>query len=495
MYVIGLVIGLIYLIVGVISRKELIPEAEGQEKVSRWLTPFLRMAAWCRRLAGSCRKVSRPKGRCGRRGVTEDMEKLYLGRKVDVLVERYYVEKLALVLVIILAGTVLGVLVSRQARENRLMKERNQITRGDYRQETAKVELEAEVAGYPVQKFSLEVKGYVPGKDQVDALEADFWEEMCKAALGKNISWDEVRSDLCLEKRLDDYPFSVEWTSRNPYLVDDNGTVAKPEAGDNETGEPLELTAVVTYNQWEWTHTIHLTVKPPLLSAEEQLYRELEAYLKLSENESREEAVFMLPGVWQDKEIRWTEEVEDYGIVLWALTLGTGVAIFFLKDKDLHTQVQDRQRRIKYAYPSIVNKLELYLGAGLTIRSAFERIAEDYRQEQAEDGDRQPAYEEILFTCRELRTGTAEAEAYERFGKRCGVQEYIRLGTLLSQNLKKGSTALLMRLREENENAVREQIHRSRQIGEEASTKLLMPMVMILGIVMVVIMVPAFGSM
>ena len=135
------------------------------------------------------------------------------------------------------------------------------------------------------------------------------------------------------------------------------------------------------------------------------------------------------------------------------------------------------------------------MGAGLTIRSAFERIAEDYGMEQAEGGESRPACEEILYTCRELRTGIAEAEAYERFGRRCGVQEYIRLGAMLSQNLKKGSTALLMRLREENDNAIREQINRSRQIGEEASTKLLVPMVMMLGIVMVIIMIPAFGTM
>ena len=48
-------------------------------------------------------------------------------------------------------------------------------------------------------------------------------------------------------------------------------------------------------------------------------------------------------------------------------------------------------------------------------------------------------------------------------------------------------------LREEMEEALREQLHRCRRIGEEASTKLLVPMVMMLGVVMVMIMVPAFG--
>ena len=528
MYVIGLIVVLIYPALWVIARREPIPEAQEQKETSRLFTPFLHMAAWCLHLvchrnAAAIRRrgfegksfagkslagKSFGSGNFGSRKVAEDMEKLHLGMKVDVLVECYYVEKLALVLAIVLMGTALGVMVSWQAKESSLLKKENRIARGDYRQAASRVMLEAEVAGYPVQKFSLEIGGYIPDKEEVDELESVFWEAMCEKALGENISWNEVRSDLCLEAALDGYPFSVEWTSGNPYVVDDNGTVRELEEDeadsigtDNTTvaeGEifrAVELTAVVTCNQWEWTHTLELTVRPPLLCEEEKLYQELEEILIFSERESREEPVFLLPQEWQNQEIHWTEKVEDYGMVLWVLTLVTAAAIFVMKDKDLHAQVQARQHQIKDSYSTIVNKLELYLGAGLTIRGAFERIAEDYQVEQSEGGGIQPAYEEILYTCRELRTGTAESEAYERFGRRCGAQEYIRLGAMLSQNLKKGSTALLVRLREETDNAIREQINRSRQIGEEASTKLLVPMIMMLGIVMVVIMIPAFGSM
>ncbi|MBQ8231348.1 MAG: hypothetical protein IJZ34_05420 [Lachnospiraceae bacterium] len=511
MYIIGLVVGLVYLALWAMARREPIPE--GQKEISRLLIPFFHMAAWCLRVVYS-RKTS-PMGRRGfvSRKVKADMEKLHLGIKVDALVERYYVEKLALVLVIALTGTVLGILVSWQAQKNSLLKEENQITRGDYRLPASKVELEADLDGYSTQKFSLEINGYIPDKEEVDQLEIVFWEAMCKKALGENVSWNEIRSDLCLETTLDGYPFSVEWTSANPYVVDDNGLVRQPEeagsvsaerdrvekdntgATGGEICQSVELTAIVSCNQWEWTHILELTVRPALLSEEERLYQELQEFLIFSESESREEAVFLLPGEWHNQEIHWTEKVEDYGIVLWALALVTAAAIFMMKDKDLHAQVQSRQRQIRDSYPTIVNKLELYLGAGLTIRGAFERIAEDYRMELLEGGSTQPAYEEILYTCRELRTGTGESEAYERFGRRCGAQEYIRLGAMLSQNLKKGSTALLVRQREETDNAIREQINRSRQIGEEASTKLLVPMIMMLGIVMVVIMIPAFGNM
>ena len=65
----------------------------------------------------------------------------------------------------------------------------------------------------------------------------------------------------------------------------------------------------------------------------------------------------------------------------------------------------------------------------------------------------------------------------------------------MTQNLKKGSASLLPRLHEEAERALMQRIQAGRKLGEEASTKLLIPMVMMLGVVMVMVMLPAFTAM
>ena len=75
------------------------------------------------------------------------------------------------------------------------------------------------------------------------------------------------------------------------------------------------------------------------------------------------------------------------------------------------------------------------------------------------------------------------------------MQEYIRLSTLLAQNLKRGSSTLLERLRDEAEKAAQERLQESRKMGEEAGTKLLVPMMLMLAVVMVIIMIPAFSNM
>lgn len=143
-------------------------------------------------------------------------------------------------------------------------------------------------------------------------------------------------------------------------------------------------------------------------------------------------------------------------------------------------------------YPEIVNKLALYMGAGMTIRNAFFKMGEDYRKQQKER--KRYAYEEILMTCYELQSGRSEKEAYDHLGKRCQVQVYMKLSTLLSQNLRKGSNDLLRVLRQEADTAFEERKGLAKKLGEEAGTKLLLPMMMMLCIVMVIIMIPAYFS-
>ena len=103
-------------------------------------------------------------------------------------------------------------------------------------------------------------------------------------------------------------------------------------------------------------------------------------------------------------------------------------------------------------------------------------------------------YEEILITCNELQGGRSETEAYDHFGRRCQVQAYMKLSALLSQNIRKGSNDLLRLLGQEADTAFAERKNLARKLGEEAGTKLLIPMMMMLCVVMVIIMIPAYFS-
>lgn len=172
---------------------------------------------------------------------------------------------------------------------------------------------------------------------------------------------------------------------------------------------------------------------------------------------------------------------ENLPLTLWFLSAAAATGIFFLMDKDLGDQVKKRRELLALGYPDFVHGLALYLVAGMTIRAAFEKLG--------------ASNELAAYACREMQAGQSERVAYEHFGKRAGPREYIRLSTLLCQNLKKGSNALLSRLEEEALLSAEGRIQSGKRLGEEAETKLLIPMVMLLAAVMLMIMIPAFSMM
>ena len=94
----------------------------------------------------------------------------------------------------------------------------------------------------------------------------------------------------------------------------------------------------------------------------------------------------------------------------------------------------------------------------------------------------------------EMCGGVPEKDCYESFGGRCGLQAYMKLGALLSQNLRRGTKGLADALRLEGIHAFEERKALARRRGEEAGTKLLLPMFLMLAVVLVIVIVPAFLS-
>lgn len=119
-------------------------------------------------------------------------------------------------------------------------------------------------------------------------------------------------------------------------------------------------------------------------------------------------------------------------------------------------------------------------------------MASDYMRTEPVKGHF--AYEMIVTACREMDSGVAELEAYRRFGERCGQMKYKTFSTILIQNLQKGSRRMADLLEQEALEAWDERKRKARVLGEAAATKLLIPMIMMLIVVMAIIMIPAFLS-
>lgn len=127
----------------------------------------------------------------------------------------------------------------------------------------------------------------------------------------------------------------------------------------------------------------------------------------------------------------------------------------------------------------------------MSLSNAWIKIAKDYKEKTTK---KRFAYEEISLTAGELMLGTSEVIAYERFGRRVKLLPYLRFSSLIAQNVKKGSAELLNQLELEAAEAFAERKELAKRMGEEAGTKLLVPMVVMLLLVLAIIMVPAMLS-
>ncbi|MCQ2539063.1 MAG: type II secretion system F family protein [Acetatifactor sp.] len=421
--------------------------------------------------------------------VKETLIQLHPGKEIGELLRSYQRSKLLLCGKLLLAGMIVGILAYFSARQNGPLQDGSRVARTEYAEGTRELNLVAE-AGKEAYSFHLEVQPRELTEEELQQLSDDFLNRIDALILGNNPDLASVSGELNLEDSYEGYPFTVEWGSNRPTFLYETGKVARVEEP-----EAVKLRVTLTYKDWSRTKELVVTLVPPVLTEEERIYEALQEELWLREGSDPTKEHWELPTAWEDKNLRWKPGGTNYPLLIWTLTPFLAVLVYFLSDRDLLQKLEEKREILREEYPGLVHKLVLYIGAGLSVRNAFERIAREYERKRGAGGKESPGNEEILRICRQLRSGVPEDSAYAQFGKRAGAREYIRLSTLLIQNQKRGNAELLARLLQEADNASSEKLLRAKKLGEEAGTKLLVPMVLLLAIVMVIIMVPAFGTM
>lgn len=152
---------------------------------------------------------------------------------------------------------------------------------------------------------------------------------------------------------------------------------------------------------------------------------------------------------------------------------------------------KEEQQQMQQDYPEIVTKLQLLLSTGMNLRKSVERIAGDYVSYMRREEVRK-AYEILVEVCGEMERGLGEKEAYEQLGERWGLLSYRTLSSILVQCLQKGSVGVEQILAKEAEQAQRLRRQQAQILGEQASTRLLFPMILMLLVVFVILLVPAW---
>lgn len=461
---------------------------------------FLKAAVWCMDLK---RRLSAKSGNKGKR--YENMfsrEQLYKNRLRTNLkllnpsvsekqqVQEFYIRQYSLVLLILFVGNLLCLGIALSGQTGGLLQEGNYINRNAYGQGNVKIALSAQVEGEDPEEILYTVEEQKYTEEEIGVMYREASACLTEAVLGENSSPDWITEDLNLVTSMEGYPFQISWDSSNYSLIHTDGSVHNDMLEDAQV---VTLTAYFRYEGMEFQEIFPVEVYPMTYTEEELRIKNIEASLEEQNQASRTDRIMKLPEKIGTKDVVWKEVIQDSSGYFFLLLLGAAVLIFFSGNKEVEQDLEKRKKELLLDYPEIVNKLTLYMGAGMTIRNAFFKMGEDYKKVSASRKKRY-IYEEILLLCHELQSGVSETEAYAHLGKRCQLQAYMKLCALLSQNLRRGSNDLLAMLRQEAVNAFEERKNTAKKLGEEAGTKLLLPMMMMLCIVMALIMIPAFIS-
>lgn len=152
----------------------------------------------------------------------------------------------------------------------------------------------------------------------------------------------------------------------------------------------------------------------------------------------------------------------------------------------INSAVQKKKNSIISEFPKMVSKLTLLVNAGMLVRRAWDEVANSNFEEAL--------YAEMRLTSKDIQEGMSIEAAMESFAARCGLKEIRKFSSIYVQAVNRGASESIGSMKIMADEAWEQKKQISKQMGEIASQKLLIPnMIMFMGI-MVVVVVPIVAS-
>lgn len=373
--------------------------------------------------------------------------------------------------------------------------------------------------GTYTQEIQVVVDPVAYTKEELEQFLEAAYVHMDAAVLGENESLQKVEHPLNLMTSLKGTPVAIEWSTDQPMLLSFEGMLGEDVPAQ---GKEVLLRGEMTAGECVRVYERRITVYPEKLSGKKALLRDVQQAVKSAGDTSEE--IWKLPKEINGKTLIWHKNYASNGWLITLLSVFVGCLLIWKEQNEKKEAQKRRSQMLQKEYPILLNQLLLYMRAGISSRMAIERIVLEYerriekiqrkepktadknltavkligkryakkKEERQKEAYQKEAYIELCRMYYEMEQGISEEEAYERFAKRCSLLEYRALSSLMVQNLRKGGNHLFTALHEECTKAFEERKRRALKAGEEAGTKLLVPMVLMLLVVLMMIMIPSF---
>ncbi len=340
------------------------------------------------------------------------------------------------------------------------------------------------------QEYEVEIADKCLKDDEIEQALNAAVQEIEENYLGDNPSANDVSNDLNLNESYVNGLIDVEWLFDKYGYIDSKGKIQDDKLTTD--GQIITITADMKYEEHERLYSFCVVLVPKSLDTIEGQISEINRVIKESDSKTRSKSEFILPTSISGMDISWKRKMDYRGLQLIILGFICVIGISVGKKRDARKDKEKLSEEMNIDYPMIVNELSILMGAGMSFRKALERIVLKYTNNiKAGKIRKKLGFEQMVYVYRRMSDGLSEIQAIEELGMKCDSKEYRKLSMLLSQNLRKGSKDLIVSLEKEQQYAFEARKQRAIRAGEEASTKLLLPMAGMLFVVIIILVVPA----
>lgn len=367
-------------------------------------------------------------------------------------------------------------------------------------------------------------------EEEADAVFREIYEQLEELVVAEGESFANLQHDLHLMTKLPKYGVELSWDfypeldpamseqqeaarayyRKYRHLMDSDGTLHNEtlSPGTVVTGYlslimstdivPENVDGEAKYLKTQYhsaPYRIYVGIVPRELSRYESLLLQLQQAITAEDEGSLGENMLSLPTKIDGQRIFYSEHEDRSYLLLPLLGVIAAMAIYMRQGQARRTEKKQREALLMLDYSELVSKLMVYIGAGLTVRNALETISQHFDALIARGikADR-PLYQELRTMVIQFRRNMPESEIYLSFGRRVNLKPYTKLVSLIEQNRMNGARNLRAMLELEMEDAFEQRKTTARRLGEEAGTKLLLPLFIMLGIVMIIVIVPAMSA-
>ena len=222
---------------------------------------------------------------------------------------------------------------------------------------------------------------------------------------------------------------------------------------------------------------------------EERIGQELRSIISGFNDDSKNRQVLLPAKLKSGESIYWEQQADRNTVPILAVCILIMAALYKNRFRALEKRKQQERESVIRQLPEFVNRLVLLLNAGLVLSTAFERSVE----ESMELSDTKDDYfygklREIYVNVKTVN-GSMHRELRE-FARKSGIKELIRVANIICDNVSKG-TGLTEKLQAESEILWMNRKKNCEERGRLAETKLTLPLVIFLLVLIVITIAPA----